>query len=191
MTRIRVLLVDDHPIVRGGIGHLLARDAEIEVVGEAANGAEALRLTEQLHPDVVVLDMELPDMPGPEVARLLRERNPATRILALSGHDDREYIRELLRLGAAGYLMKEEAPTTILQAVRGAAAFEQGWLSRKIAAQLGTLMDEKSQGGGGPRLTPRASCRWCAWWFRATPTSRSARSSIFQQKRSRSISNLL
>jgi len=154
MTMIRVLLVDDHPIVRGGIRDLLSDDKEIMVVGEASNGADGLRLAEELRPDVVVLDMELPDIPGPVVARQMLELVPGQRILALSGHDDREYIRELMRLGAAGYLLKEEAPTTILQAVRGAAAGENGWLSRRIAAQLGTLMDVKDSRSSS-NLTPR------------------------------------
>src|SRR5512141_1569025 len=136
MSPIRVLLVDDHPVVRGGIRGLLEKAVDIDLVGEASNGEEGLRMVEETHPDVLLLDMELPDIQGIDVARKVQQFHPKVKILALSAHDDSVYVRELLESGAAGYLMKEEAPEFIVEAVRGVAHGEQGWVSRRIAAQM-------------------------------------------------------
>jgi two-component system response regulator DegU len=154
MSPTKVLLVDDHPIVRTGIRNLLERAAEISVVGEASDGFEALKLVEKLSPDVVLLDMEMPGMNGSQVAIHLKEAGSPVKILALSAHDDKQYIQELLANGASGYLTKEEVPEAIIEAVRGVARGEQGWVSRKIAAKMTTWMNEdnpaKQKG-----LTPR------------------------------------
>ena len=93
-------------------------------------------MVEETSPDVLLLDMELPDMQGTQVAQQVQQSYPKVKILVLSAHDDSVYVRELLGLGAAGYLMKEEAPEAILDAVRGVAHGEQGWVSRRIAAQM-------------------------------------------------------
>ena len=145
MGHIRVLLVDDHPIVRGGIRNLLEHSAGIEVVGEASNGSLGLELIADLHPDVVLLDMELPDIPGNEVAARVRDQGASCAILALSAHDDRIYIQEILASGASGYLMKDEIPDNIVEAIRGVARGERGWVSRKIAAQMTEWMQEGRQ----------------------------------------------
>jgi DNA-binding NarL/FixJ family response regulator len=136
MTTIRVILADDHPVTRDGIRNLLQRASGIEVVGEADNGTEALRLIEELTPDVLLLDMEMPGLKGIDVARQLKAGSSPVRILALSAYDDKQYILELLASGAAGYLVKEEAPEAIIEAVRGVAHGQQGWVSRRIAAQM-------------------------------------------------------
>jgi DNA-binding NarL/FixJ family response regulator len=103
---IRVLLADDHAIVREGIKAVLRSDAEIEVVGEAASGDEALRQVLALRPDVLVLDLTMPAMNGMTVVERLRLTAPATRILVLSMHHEPEYVRPGLRAGAQGYLVK-------------------------------------------------------------------------------------
>ena len=136
MTTIRVLLADDHPVTRDGIRNLLEKAPGLVVVGEADNGIEALRLVEELAPDVLLLDMEMPGLKGIDVARQLQVAGSTVRILALSAYDDKQYILELLASGAAGYLVKEEAPEAIIEAVRGVAQGQQGWVSRRIAAQL-------------------------------------------------------
>jgi len=136
MSPIRVVIADDHPVVRTGIRNLLMKAVDIEVIGEATTGGEALRLAEELNPDILLLDMELPDAKGTEVALKIQQKNLPVKILALSAYNDPIYIRELLELGAAGYLMKEEAPDTILDAIRGVSHGEQGWVSRQIAAQM-------------------------------------------------------
>lgn len=153
MSLIRVFLVDDHPVVRSGIRSLLEKDASIEVVGEASTGEEALRLVDEAQPDVLLLDMELPDIQGTRVAEQIQQFHPKVKILVLSAHDDSVYVRELLELGAAGYLMKEEAPELIVEAIRGVAHGEQGWVSRRIAAQIASWM--QSGGPGDIKLTPR------------------------------------
>lgn len=136
MERIRVLIADDHAIMRVGIRNILSRSEQIQVVGEASNGTEALHLISELDPDVLVLDMEMPVMDGVEVARRLRAERARVHILVLSAYDDRQYILEMLQMGAAGYLIKDEAPEVIVEAVQGIAAGQTGWISRKAAARL-------------------------------------------------------
>ncbi len=111
MTSIRVVIADDHPVMRDGIRNVLDKAIDIEVVGEAGDGVEALRLVGDLNPDVLLLDMELPGLKGVEVAQRLQASAAAVRILALSAYNDQEYIRGLLASGAAGYLLKEEIPS--------------------------------------------------------------------------------
>jgi DNA-binding NarL/FixJ family response regulator len=136
MSKIRVLLADDHPIVRTGIRTLLQTADDIEIVAEAKSGAEALSLIEVYAPDVILLDMEMPGLSGVEVAKKLKMMSSPVRVLALSAYDDAQYVRNLLTSGAAGYLTKEEAPEMIIDAVRGVARGEEGWLSRRAIAKM-------------------------------------------------------
>lgn len=115
---IRVLVVDDHSVVREGIRHVLEGGDGFQVVAEAANGAEALERVAGAHPDVVLLDLSMPGASGLDVVRQLRARHPDTRILILSVHDDREYVLESVRVGAHGYLRKDSSPADIRQAIR-------------------------------------------------------------------------
>jgi DNA-binding NarL/FixJ family response regulator len=153
VERIRVLLADDHPIVRSGMYELLQHADDIIVVGQASTGHEAMQLVAELAPDVLLLDMELPGMNGLEVAAQLRANNASVQVLALSAYNDQPYIVGVLARGAAGYLTKDEAPQMIVEAVRGVARGEQGWLSRRASAQLvaHTREGEVKQ----PTLTPR------------------------------------
>ena len=114
MPDIRVLLVDDHPIVRSGIRNLLDPAPGITVIAEAPNGAEALQKIKDLKPDVVLLDMKLPDMSGIEVIKQIYESKSSARVLGLSSYDDRQYISQLLNYGASGYLLKEKEGGTEL-----------------------------------------------------------------------------
>lgn len=136
MSTIRVILADDHPVMLDGIRNLLEQEKDVTVVGEATDGDEALNLARDLEPDVLILDMEMPGLQGVEVARRLRSADSPVRILALSAYDDQQYILGLLASGAAGYLIKEEAPDTIIDAVRGVARGEDGWLSRRVSARV-------------------------------------------------------
>ena len=121
MSDIRVLIVDDHPVVRTGIRNMLDPAVGISVVGEASTGSEALQMIESLQPNVVLLDMKLPDMSGIEVIKQIYETKGKSRVLGLSSYDDREFISQLLNYGASGYLLKEEVPEYIIDAVRGVA----------------------------------------------------------------------
>jgi DNA-binding NarL/FixJ family response regulator len=139
MSDIRVLIVDDHPVVRTGIRNMLEPAVGISVVGEASTGSEALQMIESLQPNVVLLDMKLPDMSGIEVIKQIYETKSKSRVLGLSSYDDREFISQLLNYGASGYLLKEEVPEYIIDAVRGVAHGEAGWVSRKVAALLSQI----------------------------------------------------
>jgi DNA-binding NarL/FixJ family response regulator len=132
---IRVLLADDHPTLRLGLRVLLDQALDVEVVGEAEDGEEALALIESLVPDVAVLDCQLPEMEGTEVAQEIRRRGLPVRVLALSAYDDEHYVRGMLEAGAAGYLLKDEAPEVIVAAVRTAARGE-GYFSPPVAAKV-------------------------------------------------------
>ncbi len=154
MVKIRVVLADDYPVVRMGIRNLINQTQDITIVGEASNGTEAIRMVNEQQPDVLLLDMEMPDMPGVDVVRQLVSAKSAVRILALSAHDDKQYVLSLLGLGAAGYLLKDEASGMIVEAIRGVAAGEQGWLSREIAARLPAWVRE-DDGGDETLLTRR------------------------------------
>jgi two-component system, NarL family, response regulator LiaR len=141
-TATRVVLADDHDVVRQGLKRLLDRVPEIEVVGEASNGVEALNSVKDLQPDVLLLDIEMPVMDGIEVARKLHEENASVRILVLSAYDDREYIRSLLEIGVSGYLVKGEAIGKIVEAVRGVAQDQKGWVSPQIRKKLEKMQSQ-------------------------------------------------
>ncbi|MEZ4680178.1 MAG: response regulator transcription factor [Caldilineaceae bacterium] len=152
MAQIHVILADDHPVVRAGIRALLQRAADIRIVAEATNGAEVLPLLEEYKPDVLVLDIEMPQLSGVEVARQIKLQQLPVRILALSAHDDEGYVRKVLHSGASGYLMKEEAPDMIIDAVRGVTLGEEGWMSRRASAQMNLWARHAHD---GEELTPR------------------------------------
>lgn len=153
MPEIRVLLIDDHPIVRSGIRMLLEQAEDILVVAEADRGENVMELLRRHTPHVVLLDMEMPGKSGVEVAREIQDADVPVRILALSAFDDDEYISNLLSNGAAGYLTKEEALHTIVDAVRGVARGEEGWFSRRAAAQIAALARKRPE--ETPQLTER------------------------------------
>lgn len=127
MGTVRVVIADDHPVVRAGIRDMLEGGDDISVVGEATNGAEALELVKEEHPDVLLLDMEMPELTGVEVAQRLQEESHPVRLLALSSYEEQEYVQGLLQNGASGYLTKEHAPELILEAVRAVARGEVRW----------------------------------------------------------------
>jgi len=129
---IRILLVDDHAMVRKGFGLILAAQQDMEVIGEAGNGKEAVDLTEKLQPDVVVMDVAMPELNGIESTRKIMVAVPRTRVLALSMHKDSVYVREILRAGAKGYLLKDSIDNDLVAAVRAVARGE-GYLSPAVS----------------------------------------------------------
>ncbi len=129
--KIRILLADDHAVVRQGFRLILAAQPEMEIVGEAGDGREAVELAERLRPDVVVMDVAMPGLNGIEATRRLARSSPRTRVLALSMHKDSVYVREILRAGARGYLLKDSIDRDLLAAVRAVAGGE-GYLSPAI-----------------------------------------------------------
>lgn len=115
--RIRILLVDDHPVVRQGLRKILAGFDEIAIEGEACSGREAIELARTLRPDVVVMDISMPDMGGIEATGALRREAPEVKVLALSMHDNATYIKEALRAGARGYILKDSSPKDLVEAI--------------------------------------------------------------------------
>ena len=115
--KIKILLADDHKITRDGLRSLLEKQPDMEVVGEAGNGREAARLTRDLTPDVVVMDISMPDLNGIDAARQIKEMSPSTRVIALSMYSDREFIEGMLGAGASGYLAKDCAFDELVQSI--------------------------------------------------------------------------
>ena len=118
MKKIKVVIAEDHTIVRKGLCALLQGEPDIEVVGEAENGREAIKIVEKLLPDVVVMDIAMPGLNGLETTRQLTKKFPKLKILILTMHDNEEYIFETLRAGAAGYLIKRSAPNELISAIQ-------------------------------------------------------------------------
>ena len=129
---IRVLLADDHAMVRKGFRLILEAQPDMEIAGEAGNGREAVELAEKLHPDVVVMDVAMPELNGIEATRRLAASSPHSRVLALSMHKDSVYVREILRAGARGYLLKDSIDTDLISAVR-AVAKGDGYISPGVS----------------------------------------------------------
>ena len=118
MEKIRILLADDHTLFREGIRLLLERQSDMEVVGEAADGREAVELAHRLQPNVVLMDIGMPAMNGMEATRLIHSQDPAVCVLVLTMHGTDDYFFRVLESGASGYLLKEAAPTELLSAIR-------------------------------------------------------------------------
>ena len=138
MPRIRVLLADDHAVVRQGFRLILSSQPDIEVLAEAGNGRQAVELATRLKPDVAVVDVSMPELNGIEATRRIVESSPHTRVLALSMHKDAVYVREILRAGARGSLWKDAVDTEFLTAIR-AIARGDGYLSPAVS---GAVLDD-------------------------------------------------
>jgi DNA-binding NarL/FixJ family response regulator len=141
---IRVVLIDDHTVLRDGLKLLLSLEPDLQVVGESASGLGGIRTAVELHPDVVVTDVGLPDVDGVEVTRRLREQLPESRVLVLTVHDEDTYVFTLIQAGASGYLLKNAAGNDLVHAIRTVASGKP-WLQPEIAQRLMTVA------AGGPR----------------------------------------
>ena len=135
MRRIRVLIADDHTLVRSGFRALLEQLEGVRVVAEAADGRDAIRLTEQHRPDVVVMDISMPDLNGIEATRRIRKQFPDVRVLLLSMHSSEEYVAEALAAGAAGYMLKDAGAVELDLALRAIARGES-YLSPAVAKKI-------------------------------------------------------
>lgn len=134
---IRVCVVDDHPLVRLSIARLLSKQQDIAVVGEAADGQAALNLVEEIKPDILVLDIEMPVMSGIEVAENMYQKESPTKIIILSNYTDRGLVEEMVALGAQGYVVKDDAPTHLVNAVHDVYdRCEGAWLSPGVQNSL-------------------------------------------------------
>lgn len=118
MSKIRLLLVDDHQIVRAGLRMLFLAEPDMEIVGEVGSGDEALQAARDLKPDVIIMDVAMPGMSGIEATRRIKEASPDTAVLALTMHEDEQYFFEMLNAGASGYIPKRAAPDDLVSAIR-------------------------------------------------------------------------
>ncbi|HEX7361713.1 MAG TPA: response regulator transcription factor [Bryobacteraceae bacterium] len=132
---IKILLADDHTIVRQGLKLILAAHSDMEIAGEAANGREAVDLAQKVKPDVVLMDVAMPELGGIEATRRMVEANPRVRVLVLSMHKEAVYVREILKAGARGYILKDAIDTELLQAVRSVARGD-GYISPAVSGAL-------------------------------------------------------
>ena len=148
MKRITVLLADDHQIVREGFRSLLGHELDIEVVGEAANGREAVQLTRKLRPEVVVMDIAMPLLNGLEATRQIRKNFPDTKVLILSAHNDAAYVDQAALIGAAGFLLKQTSShdlATAIREVHKGDTFFSAAISKRIKDRSQKLLDREGQ----------------------------------------------
>ena len=159
MEKIKVLLADDHTVVRQGLRALLAAEGDLEIVGEAEDGREAVRLVKKLLPDVVVMDVAMPMLNGLEATRQIMQAAPATKVLVLSSYGDDQYVQQMIAAGAAGYLVKQSAANDLVNAVRelhkGNAYFSAAIAKRLREQGRQALVNAQPAGKPANHLTPR------------------------------------
>jgi NarL family two-component system response regulator LiaR len=149
---IRVMIVDDHDMVRRGLSAFLKAKSDLQLVGEARNGREALAVCEQVQPDVVLMDLVMPEMSGADAARAIRERCPEVQVIALTSFQDKELVQEALRAGAISYLLKNVSANELADAIR-AAHSGRSTLAPEAAQAL--VQSATQEPGPGHDLTPR------------------------------------
>ncbi|WP_420642927.1 response regulator [Candidatus Leptofilum sp.] len=150
MPKIKVLLADDHAVVRSGLRMLLDAQPDIEIVSEAESGAEALAQVQQCQPDIILMDIQMPDMNGIEATRQIKALEGDTAVLALTMHEDDQYFFEMLQAGASGYLPKRAAPDELVQAIRTVSRGDV-FLYPSLATRL--VQSYLSGGSGGDSIT--------------------------------------
>jgi len=158
MRKIRILLAEDHAVVREGTRKLLESQPDFEVVGEAGDGEEAVELTKQLHPEVVIMDITMPKLSGIEATKQIKALYPSMAVLVLTGYDYDEYVFALIEAGAAGYLLKEATGDELIDAIRLVKAGEPAVhprIMRKILEHLRTPVQEPAEIARAESLTER------------------------------------
>ena len=158
MTKIAVLLVDDHAVVRQGLRALLEAEGDIVVVGEAENGREAVVLTKKILPDVVLMDLAMPGMNGLEATRQIVRNVPSAKVLVLTSYGDDDYVTQLMEAGATGYLVKHTAASDLLKAireVRGGNTFFSPAIAKRLRQQSREAFTAGQPGAKSGKLTSR------------------------------------
>jgi two-component system response regulator NreC len=153
---VRILIVDDHGVLRAGLRALLSAEFDLEVVGEAIHGAEALEIAGRLNPNVILLDLSMPGPSGIEVTRELRQRLPDVRVLILTVHEDETLLQEAIRAGASGYILKRAVESELIDAIRAVSRGELYVHPAMTRALLNTLAPTPpAPGASNESLTPR------------------------------------
>lgn len=158
MERIKVLIVDDHPLVREGLIKILSTDERIEVAGSAENGEQAVELALKIKPDIILMDINLPVLNGIEATRIIKSRIPETGIIALTIHDQEEYLFELIKAGISGYLLKDASPDLLVKTVLGVSkgeSFIPPSLTAKMLAEFNRLASTSNRHANPQGLTRR------------------------------------
>jgi DNA-binding NarL/FixJ family response regulator len=158
MSQLRIFLVDDHALVREGLRAVLARQATMQVVGEAADGREALKVIERSSPDIIVMDISMPGLNGIEVTRQILKVHPKIKILALSMYDDQEYVYDILQAGASGYVLKNRASLELVNAIEAVSRGEC-YLCPIIAAKVVEQYVRRGDDGSVVGRPPELTCR--------------------------------
>ncbi len=153
MARIRLLLVDDHEVVRSGLKMLLENESDFKIVGEADTGGGALELVETLKPDVVIMDITLPDISGIEATRRIKETHPEVAVVALTIHEDQQYFFEMLQVGASGYVPKRAAPDDLITAIRAAHRGEMYIYPSLAKLLVGDFLSRSGEDGAKETMT--------------------------------------
>ncbi len=154
----RLLVIDDHAVVRSGLRMLLDGEPDFEIVGEGGTAREALEAVDRLHPDVILMDIGLPDISGIDATREIKRKSPSTAVVALTIHEDEEYFFRMLEAGASGYVPKRAAPEELLTAIR-AAAIGEVYLYPSLAKLLVSDYLEQDQETKAPRALDGLSAR--------------------------------
>jgi len=155
MNKINVLLVDDHAIMRDGIRALLSLHDDIKIVGEASEGQEAIEKTQELSPDVVVMDVAMPDMDGIEATRRIRKQSPKVKVIILTQYDNKEYVLSAIKAGAAGYVPKRALGSELVSAVRAVNRGESFLYPSAAAALIDDYRRQDKTADPYDQLTPR------------------------------------
>ena len=148
MDRIRVLIADDHALLRQGLCRILELECDIEVVAQAADGDEAVALTKEIRPDVVLMDINMPGLNGLEATQMIKDAAPDTRILVLTIHSDDEYVFQVLQAGASGYVLKDVDPANLAEAIRTVNkghAYLRSPLLEKVLEEFGRLSQAQTE----------------------------------------------
>jgi DNA-binding NarL/FixJ family response regulator len=177
-----VLLVDDHPLVRSGLNTLISTTDDLEIIGEAGGGEQAVSMAGDLDPDVILMDLSMPGMDGVEATRQILKAQPQVRVVVLTSFADQERVADALAAGAVGYLLKDTDAREVLAAIRSAAQGHAPW-TREWRGRSCPLPRH-----GSATRSACVSSRCCGWWHMVWPTNRSVGRWASLNERSRSIS---
>lgn len=158
MKILRLLLADDHAVVRSGLRMLLEAQPDIEIVGEADTGNGAVAMVDELNPDLVLMDIQMPDLNGIEATKLIKQKSPETAVLALTMHEDDHYFFEMLHAGASGYVLKRAAPDELVLAIRTVCrgeVFLYPTMAKRLVSDFLQRTDEGDSEESYSKLTPR------------------------------------